>query len=684
MPLLRKLRKQSRKNQGFTLVEMLVVAPLVLLVIAGLVAAMVTMVGDSLAASGRTTMSYNMQDTLDRIEQDSRVAINFMSTFNYFSSPQGRDGGTQAFSFSANKDLILTQQATTTSPYDTTRDLVYYANQPNSCTPASNAIGNRVLVSRTIYFLKNGSLWRRTVVNPWNQNGTADTNTVCSAPWQRDTCPEGSTVGSGSSNNCNGVDEELLKNVTDFTPTFYTSAGTATSDPASATTVNVSITVTKPISGEDVAQTSTLRSSRLNDVPTTPLPTTPTLSIYNPSVDTYNNPILVSFKWSASNATAYSYQTSTDNVNWTTAIPTTNTYTSVSVAYAGQPAYIRVTAYNDQGNSATASSGATYSVGRSVCSLQNGWEDYGSPYGPATYTQTSTKIVLLHGLIRYGTATNGTVLCTLPEGFRPDHRLIFQLQTSGATTGRVDVNTDGNVIFVYGSSTWLSLDQIAFIADGGASWSGNLTGQNGWVNYGSVYSNVVATQDSIGRNHIQGLAKSGTTTNTTSMFVLPSNYAADGYDIYPSACSVGSAVQLTTTGYMQARGIPCNGYLSTQLMWWPSGTTGWSTPALGSGWTRYSATYSNAQYKKGSDNIVSLRGLIKGGTTTSGTVLFTLPSGYRPLENLLCTTITYDSSQSSGAGARIDVNANGQVIVREGVLNAWVSLAGCDFYADGS
>lgn len=117
-------------SNGFTLVELLVVAPIVLLVIAGLVVAMVSMVGDSLAANGRASVAYNMQDALDRIEQDARIATNFMPTYGYFSSPQGRDGSNENFSYNTYKDLIFTQQATQFNPYTTeTQQLIYYANR---------------------------------------------------------------------------------------------------------------------------------------------------------------------------------------------------------------------------------------------------------------------------------------------------------------------------------------------------------------------------------------------------------------------------------------------------------------------------------------------------------------------------------------------------------------------------
>ena len=683
LPFINKPPARSRKQRdsGFTLIEMLVVAPLALFVIAGLVTAMVAMVTDALVTNTRSTTIYNLQDTLDRIEQDTRVGVNFMDTYTLLTSPQGRGGGTTPYT-SAGGDLIITQQATTDNPSAGSRSLVYYANQPASCSSGTELNGNRKLTSRIIYYLSGGTLWRHTQVPTNNQNGTLDAgtsdyNTTCQRPWQRTSCNPSNALGP----NCKTYDERMIDNVSSFTVTYYDEAGVTTSDPTAAYSVSTAITTDQKAANKQISQTSTVRVTRINDIPATPAPLTPSITQYNSSDNNFNNPRLVTFQWSSTYAMVYSVQTQVNGGGWSAAQTTSDTTFGVPVPSPGSTVDIRVTAYNDYGTSAMATKTIS-SPYRSDCELQNGWTNYGSPYGPATFTKTSSDIVMMHGLIRYGTAVQNETICVLPEGFRPDKRLIFQTQISGATTSRIDVDTDGTVILIYGNTSWMSLDQISFVASGAYTWSSALTGQNSWTNYGSVYSNVVVTTDSVGRKHMQGLAKAGSTTNGANMFTLPSGYAPPTYDIFPGRCSVGSAVQLYN-GYLAARGIPCNGYLSTQIMWWVT-TSGWNNLTLGAGWVHYGGTWSTAQYKKGSDNIVSLHGLIKSGTATAGTVIATLPSGYRPLENLICTTSTYDATENTAAGARLDVNSNGQLVIREGVLTNWVSLAGCNFYADGS
>jgi hypothetical protein len=57
----------------------------------------------------------------------------------------------------------------------------------------------------------------------------------------------------------------------------------------------------------------------------------------------------------------------------------------------------------------------------------------------------------------------------------------------------------------------------------------------------------------------------------------------------------------------------------------------WIEPTLLNGWVNFGSGFSNIAYFKDEFDFVHLRGLIKDGTTTANTTLFTLPVGYRPL-----------------------------------------------------
>lgn len=98
------------------------------------------------------------------------------------------------------------------------------------------------------------------------------------------------------------------------------------------------------------------------------------------------------------------------------------------------------------------------------------------------------------------------------------------------------------------------------------------------------------------------------------------------------------------------------------------------SPTLQNGWVNYGDGFADVEYWKDSDNVVHITGLIKDGGTADGTVIFTLPAGFRPgLKELFPSTL------SSGTG-RIDVNDNGNVVAKT-VSAAYTSLAGISFMA---
>ena len=99
------------------------------------------------------------------------------------------------------------------------------------------------------------------------------------------------------------------------------------------------------------------------------------------------------------------------------------------------------------------------------------------------------------------------------------------------------------------------------------------------------------------------------------------------------------------------------------------------TATLQNNWTNYGAAYESATYWKDKCGNVHLAGLIKGGTTTAETVIFTLPEGYRPRvsEKFFCV--------SMNAICVIDVYTSGAVAIKTGANSGWLSLSGVSFRA---
>lgn len=97
----------------------------------------------------------------------------------------------------------------------------------------------------------------------------------------------------------------------------------------------------------------------------------------------------------------------------------------------------------------------------------------------------------------------------------------------------------------------------------------------------------------------------------------------------------------------------------------------WYAPVLQNGWVNYGIGYKNAGYIKDSLGFVHLTGLIKDGTTTPLTVLFTLPAGYRPSYILIFSIV----------GGRVDIYTNGNVVVNPSTAS-FISFDGISFKAE--
>jgi hypothetical protein len=95
----------------------------------------------------------------------------------------------------------------------------------------------------------------------------------------------------------------------------------------------------------------------------------------------------------------------------------------------------------------------------------------------------------------------------------------------------------------------------------------------------------------------------------------------------------------------------------------------WHTPVLLNGWVDYDTTvWQGARYRKLSNGMVTIQGLVKNGTGPPSDIFF-LPVGYRPAKNLLFASI------GNNVFARVDVYLTGSVNWSVGGTNGFVSIS---------
>lgn len=99
----------------------------------------------------------------------------------------------------------------------------------------------------------------------------------------------------------------------------------------------------------------------------------------------------------------------------------------------------------------------------------------------------------------------------------------------------------------------------------------------------------------------------------------------------------------------------------------------WFTPTFQNSWVNFGTPHEEAGYMKDSMGFVHLRGLIKSGTAS---LIFTLPSGYRPKAQQMIATIT-----ATNAFGRLDIKADGSVEATS-YNNGYFSLNNVTFKAE--
>lgn len=136
--------------------------------------------------------------------------------------------------------------------------------------------------------------------------------------------------------------------------------------------------------------------------------------------------------------------------------------------------------------------------------------------------------------------------------------------------------------------------------------------------------------------------------------------------------SVATAAALPSTGNWPGRTflVVADGTIRT----WIAGAwvivredTGWITLPLSNSWVTYGAPYEAPRYRR-LNGVVFIDSMLKLGTFTSGTVIATLPAGFRPAKQHMRPVV------ANNAFGSVEVNASGTITVNVLPGNASLSL----------
>jgi len=243
---------QINKSHAFTIVELVVVAPIVILVIGTFILAAVTMTGDVMATRASNLLAFNIQDTLNRIQNEAKVSNGINTSIYPPYAPQDSDGITGAVNGgSALAFSVYGMPADPTISIDkvgTYRPT--YSFDGLSCSETGEIYPPDIF--NIVYFKKSdNSLWRR-VTGANYCNNYPD--------WPKPSCPsnmlsQGTQAVPGrfwtstaSFNVCQATDMKLIDGVDNFSIQYNP-------DHTSAT---VTITAKQTIAGREITQSGTV------------------------------------------------------------------------------------------------------------------------------------------------------------------------------------------------------------------------------------------------------------------------------------------------------------------------------------------------------------------------------------------------------------------------------------------
>lgn len=241
----------KNRQAGFTLVEVAIVAPLMILIAISILAVLITLVTSTVTPNARGIMMIEQQKAMDSLQKDIGNSTTLLAPA---ALPSGfSDSASSDYSSPPTGTVVLKAQTfnQTTDTNDTTGTKILPAFKGSSpCTNLTSLEASNIAPIVAVYFVKDSILYRRTLVD--------DTLATCATKLAKQTCIS----------SCTSKDLQLISTskVKKFDIIYYTSltSDTVTTAPASAKSAKITITSTLDAAGQTNEYTSVARIIKLN------------------------------------------------------------------------------------------------------------------------------------------------------------------------------------------------------------------------------------------------------------------------------------------------------------------------------------------------------------------------------------------------------------------------------------
>ncbi len=234
-------------QEGFTLLEVLIMSPIVMLTIVIILSFLFNQYGQLVQQGSQLNLNVEAQNITFSMQDDLFFANAYSSAINTNLSDTNQPAGGWKAATSP-QTLIVSVPAETANRRSPSRKPVYVNTE--GCDPTV-LTDNTPLYNNVIYFVSGTNLYKRYLTAPSTLN-------TCGTSYQKQTCPSNKVTSSCP------PDRVLTDKLQSFTVTYYDTSNTVTTTPETAEKVKIDIKLKDRAYAEDLTSSSTITLRKIN------------------------------------------------------------------------------------------------------------------------------------------------------------------------------------------------------------------------------------------------------------------------------------------------------------------------------------------------------------------------------------------------------------------------------------
>jgi hypothetical protein len=236
------------KNDGFTLVEVLIMSPIIMVTVVLLMSYLFGQYGQLTQQGALINLQVEAQNIIFGMQDDLLFAKSFESDKNANLTDAYQPSGGWTHN-TTPPTLIISDLALTTNRRAANRSPVYI--NTNGCSPQAVLETNDELYNNTIYFVNSGKLFKRVLTAPSSLG-------VCGNLYQKQTCPSANATPTCP------PDKMLSDKLNTFAITYYDTGNNVVTSPELAERIKVDIQLKDKAFAEDIYANSSATLRKLN------------------------------------------------------------------------------------------------------------------------------------------------------------------------------------------------------------------------------------------------------------------------------------------------------------------------------------------------------------------------------------------------------------------------------------